>query len=159
MGTFHIICIDFQHRLRIHPRLLGGTKVLVSHLRGCLLSILCHIDHTSESTHSLIIQYIFIQFMTRTMRDMMGNQRIIIDMLLFVGYHATITETLGTLAIELEVELITCHSVMQRDDVVIDTAVCLLVDIYITDPNILSMSLFQTIEVELGVLSHKASMT
>ena len=32
MGTLHIIGIDLKHGLRVHPRCLGSTKILIGHL-------------------------------------------------------------------------------------------------------------------------------
>ena len=43
---------------------------------------------------------------------------------------------------------------MKRDDVMVYTAVSLLLDINVADTTILVMSLLQTIEVETGILAY-----
>ena len=89
------------------------------------------------------------------MRHMVRYQRVVIDVLLLVSYHATVARALSPLAYQVEVQLITCHSVMQRDDVMVHSAVSLLLDIYIAHTGILVVRLLQTIEVQLGILTHK----
>ena len=42
MGTFHVISIDFKHRLGIHTGLFGSRQILVGHLRDSLLSPMLH---------------------------------------------------------------------------------------------------------------------
>ena len=82
------------------------------------------------------------------MRYLMGNQRIIVHMLMFISYHAPITLALCTLTRESQIELITGDTIMKGNHIVIDTTVTLLVDIDIADTYILMMRLFQTVKVE-----------
>ena len=61
MGTFHIVSIDFEHRLGIHTGLTGSRQILVGHLRGCLLSSMFYQYPTRKSTYSLIVEHVFIE--------------------------------------------------------------------------------------------------
>ena len=154
MGTLHVVGIDLEHRLGVHSCLFRGRQVLVGHLRDGLLGAVLHEHTPCESTYGLIVEHILIEFVRRAVRHAMGNQRVIIDMLLFVGNHATVAMTLSSLAREGQVELIAGDAVMQRDDIMIDTTVSLLVDIHIAHAYILIMGLLQTIEVERGIIAH-----
>ena len=72
-------------------------------------------------------------------------QRVVVYMLLLVGNHTTVTLALGTLTAEGKVELIAGYTVVQGDDVVVNTTVCLLVDLYITYTNVLGVSFLEAI--------------
>ena len=48
----------------------------------------------------------------------MINNRIVVNMLVLVSYHATITETLATLTLKYKVEHITSNTIMQCNDIV-----------------------------------------
>ena len=84
----------------------------------------------------------------------MGDECIVIDMLLLVGNDASVALALGSLARESEVQTVAGDAVVQGNDVVVDAAIGLLVNIYIADANILIVCLLQAVEVEGGVLSH-----
>ena len=47
----------------------------------------------------------------------MVDKRIVINMLILVSYHTTITETFTTLTLKDKVEHISGYSIVQRDDV------------------------------------------
>ena len=88
------------------------------------------------------------------MTYLMVDERVVIHMLLLVGNHAATKVALRPLALEDEVDLIACQSIVQRDDIVIQAAIGILLDEKIAHTDILVMSLFQTIEVERGILAH-----
>ena len=77
----------------------------------------------------------------------MGNQRVVIHVLLLIGYHTTIALTLSPLARESEVELVARNTVMQRNYIVVHTAVSLLVDIDIAYTHILMVCFLHAVEV------------
>ena len=75
----------------------------------------------------------------------MGYQRIVIYVLLFIGNDTSVQGALCTLASEIYVGLVTCHSVMQRYDVMIEVAVTLLLYIHIAYAGVLGVSLLHTV--------------
>ena len=78
----------------------------------------------------------------------MGNQCVVVDVLLLVGYHTTIALTFSTFTTESEVELVTGRAVVQGDDIVVHTTVGLLVDIDIAHTDVLGVGLLEALEVE-----------
>ena len=148
VGTFHIIGIDLEHGLGVHTGLTGGRQVLVGHLRGGLLGPMLHEHTTSKGTCGLIVEHVFVEFVRGAMRCLMGNERVVVDVLLLIGYHTAIALALGTLAREREVEFVAGDTIVQGDDIVVDTAVGLLVDIDIAHAYILIMGLLETLEIE-----------
>ena len=74
--------------------------------------------------------------------------------MVLVGNHTTIAETLSSLALEYEVKAVAGDTVMKRDDVMVYTAVSLLLDIHVAYTTVLVMSLLQAIEVETGILAN-----
>ena len=89
------------------------------------------------------------------MTHLMIDKRIVVNHLVLIGNHTTITKALGSLALEYKVETVAGDSVMKRDDVMVHAAVSLLLDINVADTTVLVMSLLQTIEVETGILAYK----
>ena len=148
MGTLHVVGIDLKHGLGVHSGFLCGCKVLIGHLRGGLLCSVFYEHTTRKSTCSLFVEHIFVELIRGAMRHMMGDERIIIHMLLLVCNHTAIALALSPLAREGEVELIAGDAVVEGDDVVVHTAVGLLVYIDVAHTNILIMCLLKTIEVE-----------
>ena len=155
VGTFHVVGINLQHRLGVHTCLLRGREVLVRHLRGSLLSAMLYQHPAGKGTHRLIVEHILIKFVGCAMRHLMCYQRVIVHMLFLVSYHTTIALALSPLARECQVELIACHTIMQRDDIMRHTTVALLVNIHIAYTYILIMRLLQTVEVQRSVLAHE----
>ena len=88
------------------------------------------------------------------MTHLMIDECIVINHLVLVGNHTTIAEALGSLALEHEVESVAGDTVMKGDDVMVYTAVSLLLNVNVADTTVLVMSLFQTIEVETGILAN-----
>ena len=109
---------------------------------------------TCKGTYRLIIEHIFIEFVRGAVSRLVGNQRIVIDMLLLVSNHTAVALTFSTLSGECKVELVTGNTVVQGNDIVIYPAVALLIDIDITDAHILMMRLLHAIEVERCILTH-----
>ena len=154
MRTLHIIGINLQHRLGEHAGCLRSTEVLVGFLRNSLLGTMTNQYSTGKSTTCLTIEYILIKLVAGTMTHLMIDERIVINHLVLVGNHTTIAEALSSLALEYEVEAVAGDTVMKRDDVMVYTAVSLLLDINVADTTVLVMSLLQTIEVETGILAN-----
>ena len=88
------------------------------------------------------------------MTHLMIDKRIVINHLVLIGNHTTITEALGSLALEYKVETVAGDTVMKRDDVMVHAAVSLLLNVNVADTTVLVMSLLQTIEVETGILTN-----
>ena len=84
----------------------------------------------------------------------MIDERIVIYHLVLISNHTTIAEAFGFLAPEHEVESVAGDTVMKRDDVMVYTAVSLLLNVNVADTTVLVMSLLQTIEVETGILAY-----
>jgi hypothetical protein len=101
--TFHVIGINLKHRLGVHTSLLGSREILIGHLRGGLLSAMLYQYTTSKGSHGLIVEHIFVEFIRATMGNLVRNQCVVIDVLLFVCNYATVTLALGTLTRESEV--------------------------------------------------------
>ena len=106
MSTLHVVGIDLKHRLGVHTSLFGDREVLIGHLRGSLLSTMLYQHATSKGSNGLIVEHVFVKLVRGAMRNLMGNQRIVIDVLLLVGYHTTIALAFGTLTRESKVQLI-----------------------------------------------------
>ena len=51
VGTLHVIGVNLQHGLGEHAGRLGGTQILVGHLRLGLLTVVANMDQSSESTN------------------------------------------------------------------------------------------------------------
>ena len=75
----------------------------------------------------------------------MGNQRVVVYVLLLVGHHATIGRTLGTLAPEGEHQAVACHAIVERDDMVVYAAIGLLLHVHVAHAHIPIMGLLQTV--------------
>ena len=72
-----------------------------------------HQNATSKGSHGLVTKNVFIEFVRSAMCRLMNNERVVIDMLLLVGNHTTITSALGSLAREGEVETVTSDTVVE----------------------------------------------
>ena len=88
------------------------------------------------------------------MTHLMIDERIVVNYLVLIGNHTTIAEALSSLTLEYEVEAVAGDTVMKGDDVMVYTAVSLLLDINVADTTVLVMSLLQTIEVETGIAGY-----
>ena len=110
--TLHVVGIDFEHGLGVHTSLLGSRQILIGHLRGGLLRTVLYQYTAGEGSNSLIIEHVFVEFVTHTMGCLMGNQRVVIDVLLFVSNHTTVALALGTLTRESKVELVARDTVV-----------------------------------------------
>ena len=79
------------------------------------------------------------------MRDavthLMVDERIVVYMLALVCDDTAVAPTFGSLAFEHEVELVARDTVLQRDDIVVEPTVSLLVDIDIAHACVLFMRL------------------
>ena len=148
MGTLHVVGIDLKHGLGVHSGFLCGREVLVGHLRGGLLGSVFHKHTTCKGTCGLLIEHIFIELMRGAMGHFMRDEGVVVDLLLLIGNHTAVALALSPLAREGEVELIAGDAVVEGDDVVVHTAVGLLIYIDVAHTNILIMCLLKTIEVE-----------
>src|SRR5574344_2297372 len=109
---------------------------------------------TGKSTCRFIIQHIFVEFMAITMTHLMIYQCVIVHMLLLVGNDTSIAEALAAFTLECEVQTIAGNAIMQGNHVMIHMTVSLLLYIYITYAYIFGMSLFQTIQVQTGIIGY-----
>ena len=106
VGTLHIVGINLQHRLGEHARRLRGTKVLVGHLRHGLLCIGLHQHPAGKGACGVVVEDILVKLVAGAVRNMMGDERVVIDMLLLVGNDTATAGTLSTLADEIEVQFV-----------------------------------------------------
>ena len=156
MRTLHIIGIYLQHRLGEHTGSLGGTKILISFLRCCLLSTMTYQHTTSKGSSGLTIEYIFIKFIAGTMSHLMINECIVIHHLILIGNDTTIAETFCSLALEHQVETVAGDTIMKGNHIMVHTAVGLLLYINIADTTVLVMSLLKTIKIKTRILAYKS---
>ena len=98
VGTLHVVGINLKHRLGVHASLFCCCQVLIGHLRGSLLSTVFHQDTTSKGSHGLIVEHVFVKLVRGAMGYLMGNQRVVVDVLLLVGNDTAVALALGTLA-------------------------------------------------------------
>ena len=84
----------------------------------------------------------------------MVDKRVIVHMLLSILNGATIHIAFSTLTREYEVGAITRHTIMQCDDIMIHTGVCLLMDIHIAHAYILIMSLLKASHIEVSTIAY-----
>ena len=147
MGALHVVGIDLKHRLGEHPCLLGGTEVLVGHLRFRLLGSMLHQYPSGKGPRSLIIEHVFIEFVRSAVGGTVCDERVVVYILLFVGNNAAVAMTLSSLTRECQVKLVAGHAIVQRDDVMGHAAVALLVDVDVADTNVLIVGFFQTVEI------------
>ena len=92
--------------------------------------------------------------MAGAMTYLVVDKGIVIYMLFLVGYHTATEVTLSPLALQFKVHLIASQPIMQGNDIMVETAIGFLLNIKITHAHILVMRLFQTIQVERGILAH-----
>ena len=93
------------------------------------------------------------------MTHLMIDDSIVVHMLLLVGDDTSVEHALGTLATEREVNTIAGHSIMQGDDIMIESAVGILIDIQVAHAHVLRMRLLKAIEVERGIAPYVCSIT
>ena len=128
---------------------------VINILRSGLLGSMFHKHTASKGASGLVVEHIFIEFVTRTVRGTMGDKRIVVHMLLLVSNDTAIALALGTLTRKCQIELVACNAVVQCDNIVVDTTISLLVDIHIARAYIFIMCLLQAIEVKRSILTHK----
>ena len=121
MRAFHVISIYLEHRLGVHSGSLGVAKVLVYLFADSLLRSVTHEYTTCERSRRLVVEYILVEFVTRTVAHLMVDERVVIDVLCLVGYHAAVAPALGTLTPQHHVETVAGHAVMQGDYSVVET--------------------------------------
>ena len=94
--------------------------------------------------------------MTGAMRHFMNDQRIVIHMLVFVGYHAAVKRAFRPLSPKKEISTVSGDTIMQSDDVVVYPTICLLFNKDITHSHILMMCFLKAIKLQRSILSHKS---
>ena len=148
VGTLHVVGVDLEHRLGVHTGLAAGGEVLVGHLRRRLLGSVLH-EHTArEGARRLVVEDVLVELAGRAVGHTVGDEGVVVDMLLLVGDDTAVALALGALAREGEVETVAGGAVVQGDDVMVHAAVGLLVDVDVAEAYILMMCLLHTIEVE-----------
>lgn len=111
MSTLHVVGIDLQHRLSVHPRRLCHHKILICFLRCCLLTAMPNEHSTGKGTDGLPVEHIFIEFMRIAVSHLMIDERVVVDMLTVVSNDATVAPALSALALEDQVEFVACHAI------------------------------------------------
>ena len=112
MSTLDIVGIYLEHRLCVHASRLGSTKVLIGLLAACFLCFLANKHTTGKGSNSMVIENILIKFVTCAVRNLMIDERIIVNVLLFVGNHTTIAMTFGAFSFENKVKAIARYSIV-----------------------------------------------
>ncbi len=132
----------------------GGTDVLVAHFRDCLLGSGAHEHTTGKGSLGLSVEHILIKLVACTVRHTMVYQSIVVHMLPLVGYHAAVKPAFGPLTRHDEIGAVARNAVVQRDDVVVDTAAGLLLDIQIAHSHVLCMRLLKAVKVKTGIVPY-----
>ena len=109
---------------------------------------MCHIHLTGKGTYGLLVEHIFIQLVAGAMACLVGDQRVVVDMLLLVGNDTAVAGAFCPLAPQHQVEAVARDAVVKRDDIVVQPAVGLLLYVDIAHTGVLVVGLFQTVEVE-----------
>ena len=118
-----------------------------------MLRAVAHEHSACEGSRRLVVEHVLVEFVTRAVRHLVIYQRVVVHVLCLVGYHAAVAPALCALALELHVESVARHAVVQRDDVVVEARVALLLYVYVRDACILVVSLLHAVEVERCVCS------
>ena len=155
VGALHVVGIDFEHGLGEHAGRAGGAQVLIGHLRGCLLGSMLHEHASGKGAGGLFVEHVLIELVARAVGRTVGDKGVVVGVLVLVGNHGAVAGALGSLAREGQVELVAGGSVVQGEHVVAHAAVGLLVDVDVAHAHILVVGFLQTIEVELGILTHE----
>ena len=92
--------------------------------------------------------------MTCAVAHLVVDKGVVVHVLCFVCYYAAVAPTLGTLALKLYVEAIACNTIVQCNNVVVETLVALLLHIHVRYACVLDVCLLHTIEVERCILSN-----
>ena len=121
MRAFNVIRVYLEHRLGVHSGCLCGAKVLVYFFTDSLLCSVTNEDTTGKRSRRLVIKYILVEFVTRTVAHLMVDERVVVDVLCLVGYHAAVAPALGTFTFKHHVKTVACDSVMQSDYIMVET--------------------------------------
>lgn len=89
------------------------------------------------------------------MAHLMVDKCVVVDVLALVGNDAAITPAFGPLTLEGKVKHVARDAIVQCNDIVINTAVGLLVYVDIAHPRVLGRCLLQAVKVKTGVLTHE----
>ena len=92
--------------------------------------------------------------MTCAVGHLVVDERVVVDVLCLVGNYASVAPTLCSLALEQHVETVACRAVVQRYDVVVNTAVGLLLNVDVRHTRVLIVDLLHAVEVKRCVASH-----
>ena len=152
--TLHVVSVYLKHRLGVYVGVAGGTDVLVAHFRDCLLGSGAHEHTTGKGSLGLSVEHILIKLVACTVRHTMVYQSIVVHMLPLVGYHAAVKPAFGPLTRHDEIGAVARNAVVQRDDVVVDTAAGLLLDIQIAHSHVLCMRLLKAVKVKTGIVPY-----
>ena len=153
--TLHVVRINLQLGLCIHPRITGGAKITVGLLGTCMLRIRTHQYQPGKSTYRLIIEHVFKQLITRTVGHCMVNTRVVIHMLVLISDSHAAKIYFSSLACQQHFGCITGCTVMQRHAIQMYIAVRFLLHIQVAETHRAGMRLFQLIHIEYHILSGK----
>ena len=121
MRAFHVVGVYLKHRLGVHSGCLCGAKVLVYFFTDSLLCSMTHENTTCERSSRLVVEHILVELVTRTVAHLMVDERVVVDVLCLVGYHATVAPALGTFTFKHHVKTVAGNSVMQSDYIMVET--------------------------------------
>src|SRR5574344_2531650 len=116
---------------------------------------MCHIDSSCKCSNGIFVEHVLVEFCAGAVGHLMTDERVVIYMLFLVGNHTAIASTFCTFASKGEIKAVACHTIVKGYHIVVDTAISLLLDIDIADTYVLVVCLFQTIEVERGIVANK----
>ena len=82
MATLHVVGINFQLRLCEHACVVAHHDVRIALISVRLLRINVNINLSIEHPFSVVEQYAFVKLIAVTIRNLMVNERMIIDHLI-----------------------------------------------------------------------------
>ena len=82
------------------------------------------------------------------------DNRIVVNVLVLVCNYTTVAKALTAFTLEHEIEFVARNTVVQCDDIMVDTAVSLLLDINVGNAHILGVGLLQTVQFETGIVAN-----
>ena len=84
----------------------------------------------------------------------MVDDGVIVHVLLLIGDDTTRQTTLGTFSAEHLERVVAGDAVVQCDDIMVDPAAGLLLDVDVAQANILFVGLFHAVEIQASVVSY-----
>ena len=128
MTATYVVGIDFQHRLRVHAGRTRGTEIGISLLAHGLLCSLAHQHLAGKGSYGTVIEHVLVEFARLTIRNLMVDERIVIDTLHLVGNDAAVRCHLAAFALQPDIEAVARVAIEERQAGVVQMAVASLLD-------------------------------